>query len=73
MALKNQKLVQVNTKLFAGFVDGHNGTYMNEFGLSFHSLRAHVILATESGEIIGMSSTPVQEVPQHLLYSPNAS
>lgn len=47
----------MNAGLFPGFVGGHNGTYMNEFGLSFHSLRARVYLASEDGEILGKSDS----------------
>lgn len=34
-------------QLFEGFVDGHEGTYMEAFGLAFHQFRVNVSLTNE--------------------------
>ena len=40
-------------KLFPGYVDGHNGTYMGNFGLAFHDYRISINLAA-NGDLTGM-------------------
>lgn len=43
-------------KLFPGFVDGHNGTYMRAFGAAFHDFRVNVTLLPD-GDISGEPCT----------------
>ena len=39
-------------KLFPGYVDGHNGSYMGNFGLAFHDYRISINLVA-NGDLTG--------------------
>ena len=44
-------------ELFEGFVDGHEGTYMNAFGLAFRNFRVNVTL-TDNCDMAGIILQP---------------
>lgn len=57
----SDKAQQVNMKLFPGFVDGHNGTYIGAFGFAFHDYRVNVTLLSDGD----MSVEAWQELPSN--------
>lgn len=54
--------VQVNMKLFPGFVDGHDGTYIGGFGFAFLDHRVNVTLLSD-GDMIGASASLSNSCP----------
>ena len=49
----NVNVLQVNAGFIPGFIEGHNGTYMDRFEVAFDKLRANITLHSDEGDIQG--------------------